>query len=55
MDNWSDAFASPQGMAELHNTKLFLRLLADQLDGADTDAVISKSLRVLVQRLTQMI
>jgi hypothetical protein len=55
MEKWSGAFMSPQGMAELHNTKLFLRALADQLDGADIDAVITESLEALVQRFTQLI
>lgn len=55
MEKWSDAYASPQGMAELHNTKLFLRALADQLDGADTDPAISEALHSIVQELTQML
>ena len=55
MDNWSDAFASPQGMAELHNTKLFLRALADQLDSSVVDPLISAPLAELVQGFTQLI
>jgi len=55
MEKWSGAFMSPQGMAELHNTKLFLRALADQLDGADIDAAITDSLEDLVQGFTQLI
>ena len=55
MQKWSDAFSSPQGMAELHNTKLFLRALADQIDGSQVDASISNSLDQLVQGFTQLI
>jgi hypothetical protein len=55
MEKWSDAFASPQGMAELHNTKLFLRALSDQLDGADVDPAITEQLESLVRGFTQLI
>lgn len=55
MQKWSDAFASPEGMAELHNTKLFLRALSDQLDGEDVDPVIAVPLAELVQGFTQLI
>ncbi len=54
-EKWSDSFASPRGMAELHNTKLFLRALADQLEGADIDSSISEALGELVQAFTQLI
>ena len=55
MEKWSDAFASQEGMAELHNTKLFLRALADQIDGADVDPVIAETLDELVAGFTQLI
>lgn len=55
MEKWSEAFMSPRGMAELHNTKLFLRALADQLDGAEIDPIITEPLRELVQGFTQLI
>lgn len=55
MAKWSDAFASPQGMTELHNTKLFVRALADQLDGADIDPALAARLNALVQEFTQLI
>jgi len=29
MESWGNAFASPEGMAELHDTKLFIRALSD--------------------------
>ena len=37
MVRWSDAFQSPAGMAELHNTKQFLRALSDQLSEDEID------------------
>jgi hypothetical protein len=52
---WSDAFATRAGMAELHNTKLFVRALSDQLEGADVDPRISAALTELVQGFTQLI
>ena len=55
MDKWSDAFASPEGMAELHNTKLFLRALSDQVEGARIDPLIAVPLSELVQGFTQLI
>jgi hypothetical protein len=55
MQKWSDAFASPEGMAELHNTKLFLRALADQLEGAEIDTGITAPLFELVKGFTQLI
>jgi hypothetical protein len=55
MEKWSDAFRTPAGMTELHNTKLFLRALSDQLDGEDIDAEISAALASLVQGFTQLI
>jgi hypothetical protein len=55
MEKWSDAFQNPAGMAELHNTKQFLRSLADQLDGTEVDARIAESLNTLVEGFTQQI
>lgn len=55
MENWSRAFMSPAGMAELHNTKLFLRALADQLNGTDTAPRFTEVLETLVQGFTQLI
>ncbi len=37
---WSEAFASVEGMAELHNRKQFLRALRQQLQGADDGQVL---------------
>ncbi|MGI9261718.1 MAG: DUF2785 domain-containing protein, partial [Woeseiaceae bacterium] len=55
MDKWSDAFQSPAGMAELHNTKQFLRALADQLAETELDPVIAEPLDALVNGFTQLI
>lgn len=55
MEKWPDAFSSPEGMAELHNTKLFLRALADQLEGAGVDTEITTPLVDLVHEFTQLI
>jgi hypothetical protein len=55
MGKWSDAFASQQGMAELHNTKLFLRALADQLGNAEIDPAITEALDELISGFTQLI
>jgi len=55
MDRWSDAFRSPTGMAELHDTKQFLRALSDQLAGADIATEIADVLGDLVQGFTQLI
>jgi len=54
-DKWSAAFTSPEGMAELHNTKQFLRALSDQLAGVELDPQISDPLDALVQGFTRLI
>jgi hypothetical protein len=55
MARWSHAFQSPAGMAELHNTKQFLRALSDQLAGTDVSDEILAPLGELVQGFTQLI
>lgn len=55
MNTWTDAFRTRAGMAELHNTKLFLRALSDQLQGADIDPAVSQAIDQLVQGFTQLI
>lgn len=49
---WSGAFQSVAGMRELHNTKLFLRALSDQLAGDDIDDSIATELDELVDGFT---
>src|SRR5690606_533547 len=34
---WEDSFSSAAGLAELHNTKAFVRALSDQLGAAEID------------------
>ncbi len=55
MDSWSDAFASVEGMAELHNTKLFIRALSDQLLDLEIDVKIQAKLDELVKGLTSLV
>ena len=55
MDKWTDAFVTPAGMAELHNTKQFLRALADQLEGAEVDATVLEALDSQVSAFTALI
>jgi len=55
MEKWSVAFQSPEGMAELHNTKQFLRSLSDQLAGAEIDPAIAEPIAELVNGFTQLI
>ena len=42
-------------MAELHNTKQFLRALSDQLDGEEVDDRIAEPLQQLVGGFTDLI
>ncbi len=55
MQEWSSAFSSPEGMIELHNTKLFIRALSDQLAGVELDPQITEALRALVAGLTGLV
>lgn len=55
LERWSDAFQSTAGMAELHNTKQFLRALSDQLESADVGEKTREKLNMLVQGFTQLI
>lgn len=55
MQEWSSAFSSREGMAELHNTKQFLRALSDQLAGTQSDPRIIQQLEELVESFTQMV
>jgi len=55
MNTWTDAFLTRAGMAELHNTKQFLRALSDQLAGADVEPEVTEAIDELVQGFTQLI
>jgi hypothetical protein len=52
--DWGTAFASPEGMAELHNAKLFIRALADQIDGSSISTSLQQSLAELVAMFTAL-
>ncbi|MEX2130393.1 MAG: DUF2785 domain-containing protein, partial [Pseudohongiellaceae bacterium] len=41
---WGTVFASTAGMTELHNTKLLVRALSDQLEGVELHATITTTL-----------
>jgi len=55
MEKWSQAFRSTAGMAELHNTKQFLRALSDQLHNTGAGVETGKYLQELVQGFTQLV
>ncbi|NKB33198.1 MAG: DUF2785 domain-containing protein [Pseudomonadales bacterium] len=55
MDNWYDAFASIEGMNELHNTKLFIRALSDQLQDESINSEIRAMLDELVAVFTAIV
>lgn len=54
-ESWFDAFFSIQGMHELHNTKLFIRALSDQLRAENIDEGIRGKLDELVAILTAVV
>lgn len=53
--DWGTAFASPEGMAELHNAKLFIRALADQIDGSSVSATLQETVAELVAMFTRLV
>lgn len=55
MESWFDVFFSIEGMHELHNTKLFIRALSDQLRTESVDADIRARLDELVAILTAVV
>ena len=55
MDAWTDAFRSPEGMRQLHNAKLFLRALSDQLAGAEIDVELRERIDALVAAFTEIV
>lgn len=55
VQRWPDAFESREGMAELHNTRQFLRALSDQSQGMDIDQQVKTNLEALVARFTALI
>lgn len=55
MNDWEDAYQSLHGMAELHNSKQFLRALRDQLADAEIDESIQDALNSLLQQFSQLV
>ena len=53
--DWGTAFASPEGMAELHNAKLFIRALADQIGGSSVSATLQETVAELVAMFTALV
>jgi len=53
--NWLDSYFSIQGMYELHNTKLFLHALSDQLRTQGVDEGIRNKLDKLLAILTAVV
>lgn len=52
---WGTAFASPEGMTELHNTKLLIRALSDQLEGVELPATITTTLQNLTRLFVDLV
>lgn len=52
---WSSSFSSPAGMTELHNSKAFIRALAEQLRTADLDEQIDSKLEELLDVFRQLV
>lgn len=55
VNTWPEAFGSSAGLTELHNTKLFIRALSDQLQGVDLDKPVQEKLDELVALLTELV
>lgn len=55
VDSWPEAFVSSIGLRELHNTKLFIRALSDQLQGVDLDNAVQEKLSELVALFTELV
>ncbi|MCI5105105.1 MAG: DUF2785 domain-containing protein [Pseudomonadales bacterium] len=53
--DWGTAFASPEGMAELHNAKLFVRALADQITGSSVSSTLQEAVAELVAMFTALV
>jgi hypothetical protein len=53
--DWGTAFASPEGMAELHNAKLFVRALADQITGSSVSQTLQEAVAELVAMFTALV
>lgn len=52
---WGTVYASPEGMIELHNTKLMVRALSDQLEGVELPATITTTLQNLARLFVDLV
>ena len=52
---WPEAFGSTRGLTELHNTKLFIRTLSDQLQGVELDNAVQEKLDELVALFSELV
>jgi hypothetical protein len=55
MSTWEDAFRTPRGMVELHNSKQFLRALNDQVLGLDLSNTVAARLRMLLGEFRRLV
>jgi hypothetical protein len=55
MSAWQDAFQTPRGMIELHNSKQFLRALNDQLLGLDLNPAVTGRLRAILDEFRRWV
>ena len=55
VSSWPDVFGSAAGLTELHNTKLFIRALADQLQGVELDSIVHTKLDELIAMFTGLV
>lgn len=52
---WNTAFSSPEGMTELHNAKLFVRALSDQLVSVPVPTALQTQVDDLVAMFTSLV
>lgn len=55
VNTWPETFTSAQGLAELHNSKQFIRALSDQLAGVELAGPIQEKLTSLVELFTGLV
>lgn len=55
LSTWSAALGSAAGLNELHNSKLFIRALSDQLRGVELDRPVQEKLEELVAQFTDLV
>lgn len=55
VNSWPEVFGSTAGLTELHNTKLFIRALSDQLQEIELDSEVQQKLNELVALFTGLV